>query len=106
VADEDLLVILSAPENHRGHDRSSDAAADIAHEIDHAGYAVSFLRRNSDITGCRDGNEQESDSYYLGDTQPHRKTEADVQINLVRAIEKSNGETQPSCHDQPSGLNF
>src|SRR5579862_2634720 len=32
VAEEDLLVILSPSGNHRGHDGSSDTAADIAHE--------------------------------------------------------------------------
>ena len=87
MADEDLLVILSPPDNHRGHDGSSDTAADIAHEIDDAGDAIAFLWWNPDVTRCGDGNKQESDSYDLGDAQPHRKFEADEQINLVRAIE-------------------
>ena len=43
VADEDLLVILSPPDNHGGHDGSSDTAADVAHEIDDAGDAIAFL---------------------------------------------------------------
>src|SRR6202044_434597 len=106
VADEDLLVILSPPGNHRGHDGSSDTAADIAHEIDHAGDAITFLRRNPDVTRCRDGDKEKSDSYHLGDAQPHRKAEADEQIDLGRAIEQSNGEAQPSSRDQPSSLNL
>src|SRR5271170_6994929 len=56
VADEDLLVILSPSGNHRGHDGSSDTAADITHEIDHAGDAIAFLWRNSDVPSCRDGD--------------------------------------------------
>src|SRR5579872_1130242 len=84
VADEDLLVILSASDNHGGHDGSSDTAADVAHEVDYAGDAIAFLRRHSDVARCRDGYKQKSDSYNLGDTQPHRKLEADEQINLVR----------------------
>src|ERR1700678_895205 len=91
VTDEDLLVILSPSSNHRGHDGSSDTAADIAHEIDHAGDAITFLWGNSDVTRCRDGDKQESDSYHLRNAQPHRKAETDEQINLVRAIEQSNG---------------
>src|ERR1700761_1486115 len=95
VADQDLLVILSPPGNHGSPDRSSDTAPDVAHEIDHAGDAIAFLRRNPDVTRCRDGDKEKSYSNHLGDTKPHRKTEADEQINLMRAIEQSNGEAQP-----------
>ena len=35
-ADKDLLMILSSPDNHGGHDGCSDTAADVAHEIDDA----------------------------------------------------------------------
>ena len=89
MTDENLLVILRPSGNHRGHDRSSDTAADVAHEIDHAGDAIAFLRGNSDVTRCRDGDKQESNTYHLGDAQPHGKAEADEQINLVCAIEQS-----------------
>src|ERR1700691_1198756 len=88
VADEDLLVILGSSGNHRGHHGSSDTTPDVAHEIDHAGAAIAFLGRTPDVACRRDGYKQKSDSYHLGDTQPHLKAEADEQINLVRAIEQ------------------
>src|ERR1700733_8272910 len=106
VADEDLLVILRTPGNHRGHDGSSDTAANVPHEVDHAGHAVTFLWRNSDITRRRDRDKEKSDTYHLSDAQPHREAEADEQINLVGAIEQSNGKAQPSGRDQPSRLNL
>ncbi len=91
MADEDLLVILSPAGNHCGHDGGSDAASDVTHEVDHAGDAIAFVWRNSVVTGCGDRNKQKSDSYDLGYAQPHRKTEADEQINFVSAIEESDG---------------
>ena len=87
MAHENLLVVLTPPDNHGGHDRSSDTAADVAHEVDYAGDAITFLRRHSDVACRRDGDKKKSDSYDLGDAQPHRKLEADEQINLVRRVE-------------------
>src|ERR1700722_18274579 len=95
VGDENLLVILGPPGNHGRHDGSSDTAANIAHEIDHAGDAIALLWRNPDVARCRDGDKQKSDAYDLSDAQPHGKAEADEQINLMRAIEETNGHAQP-----------
>ena len=105
MADEDLLVILSPSGNHCSHDGGSDAAADVTHEVDHAGDTIAFVRRNSVVTRCGDGNKQKSDSYHLCYAQPHRKTEADEQIDFVSAIEESDSKAYPSRRDQPSGLN-
>ena len=91
MADEDLVVILRPSGNHCRHNGRSDAAADVTHEVDHAGDAIAFVRRNSVVTRCSDGNKQKSDSYDLGYAQPHRKPEAHEQINFVSTIEESNG---------------
>src|ERR1700760_1488074 len=105
MAHEDLLMVLSSPGDHSSDHGRPNTAAYISHEINHAGDAVAFLWRNSDITRCCNRHEQESDSYDLSHAQPHRKGKADKQVNLVRAIEESDGQTKPPSSDQPSRLN-
>ncbi len=92
MADEDLLVILRAPHDQSGHQRSPDTAANVAHEIDYSGDAVAFLRRDSDVTCRGDGDEKKSDSHYLRDAQPHCKTsvsgvDADWQAHEGKRLE-------------------
>jgi hypothetical protein len=69
---------LRSPDDQRRHQRSSYAAADVAHEIDDARCARAFFFGDSDVACRRDRNEKKSDSDDVRDTQPRCKTEADL----------------------------
>src|SRR5580658_6662994 len=71
------LVNLRAPRQQRRDHRGSYAAADIAHEVDDAGYAIGLFGGHPDIASHGYGNKQKAEAYGLNQTQHGSRLKTD-----------------------------
>src|SRR6185312_10212841 len=106
MTDKYLLVVLSAPGNHRGDNRRSNTTANVAHEIDQSGYTIAFFRRYSDIACHGNRNKQESNADDLDDAEPHGKPEADQEIGAIRGVVQTTRQSKPAGSNQISRLDL
>ena len=98
------LVDLRPARDERGHHRRSDAASDIAHEVDQAGDAVTFLRSDTDVRCQVDGNEEESQAKYLHHPEDAGRSKADVEVQLLSRNVHPYGKGQPAEGNDVSRL--
>src|SRR5215472_635627 len=99
----DLMPLCSA-RNQRGDKRRADAAADIAHEIDQAGDAAAFLRRQAHVRSQVNGHEQEGQADDLYDPNDVGNSKADVKIDMQGGVIETSGETEPAERDEVARL--
>src|SRR5579885_1292620 len=105
VRDELVLMELSAPHDHRLEQRNADAAADIAQQVDGAGYLAAFFLRDADISGGVDWNEQQREAERLELAIAGSGVEVELQIQTAGYMEQRYRAEHQSADDKPTSLN-
>ena len=93
------LMHLGAAGKHGGDKGNSEAAAKIAHQVDHGRDLVVLLLRHTDVADGVDGDEEESQSNRLVDAIHHGGSEIDAQIERTH-VEHGRSQSDEAEGDQ------
>src|SRR3569833_734843 len=94
---------LLAARDDGGHDRDTDAAAEIAREVVKGGGLIDFVAGKEGVGRGADGHEHEAEAESLKDTHPGRPCIGHLEIEAVSHDPIGSDGDEQACDDERTG---